>query len=513
MKKIKIYASVLLLLLSGTACKKALDINDNDPNYLKDTEAKFLLPSGLAYSASRVGGDFQLIGGFWSQHYTQNNNASQYRTLDQYNLTISSYNDTWSNMWSGALSDLKLAMQRASAKGEWHYYLAAEVMAAFDYHILNDFYGAIPVKEGLDFATYPQPKFDDSKVVNGIIISMLDDAISKASQASALDPMGKEDFIFNGDIENWVAFAKSLKLKILMRDFSTNQAAITTLLGDNLLAADAKMDVFIDAENKSNPLYEQDRRKLNNAGNMRASNTLLKYLLANQDPRIGAFYEKTILSSTIDPETGKIVVDEETGEPWPEYYGLEQGDYLANEDISQTSRAVIKPTDPVFFMSAAEVAFLKAEAYARLGNVSEAKTNYDRGVTLAFERWNSASLPLNAAPFLASGGKYEFHSTAGLGGMLEQIITQKWVAAARSQAWDSFFDQNRTGYPLISNVDTEDDEYVPGEYTIAVNSVLAAGKLPRRLLFPKRSSDYNPNTPSVVPITTPMWWHKEANQN
>lgn len=51
------------------------------------------------------------------------------------------------------------------------------------------------------------------------------------------------------------------------------------------------------------------------------------------------------------------------------------------------SVAKLGPTDPVYFMSAAEVAFLQAEAYARLNDVAKAKVAYEQGVNYAFERW------------------------------------------------------------------------------------------------------------------------------
>ncbi|MDF3077284.1 MAG: hypothetical protein K0S09_1173 [Sphingobacteriaceae bacterium] len=487
-QKLKLLAGIIMLF-SMTACEKALDINDN-PNYVADAAPSLLLPSGTMFSASRIGGEYQLLGGIWAQHYAQNNNSSQYRTIDSYNLTNSAFNTAWSSMWAGGLKDLKSVMEKTKVSGQWSYYVAAEVTSAFDFHILNDLYGAIPITEGLDLDNFANPKFVDSKEVNAIIINMLNDAIAKKADATASESMGNSDIIFKGDINNWIKFAKSLKLKILMRDFAANQAAIQALLTENdLLTVDAKVDIFTDVEHKSNPLYEQDQRKLNTNSNLRASNTLLKYLLAKNDPRISSFFYPTDQSTT-NPAL-------------PKYVGLEQGDYTANGiSNAQTSRAKLDATDPVYFMSAAEVAFLKAEAYARLNNAAQAKTNYDTGVTLAFQRWGQ-----NAAPFIAAGGAYAF--VAGtVEKMVEQIITQKWVASTRTQAWDAFFDQNRTGYPAVSPVATTSATYVPGQYTISVNTVLPAGELPRRLLFPKNSSDYNTNTPKVVPESQKMWWHK-----
>ncbi|MGV3587956.1 MAG: SusD/RagB family nutrient-binding outer membrane lipoprotein [Adhaeribacter sp.] len=494
MKRYKFLASVLLVLFSFTACEKdLLDINDS-PNNLPNAEPNLLLPSGIMWSAAKIGGDLQLFGSLWSQHYTQNNNSSQYRTIEQYNVTAADYNGIWTNMWAGGLKDLQVIQQKATTSNSWQYYIAARVMAAFDYHVLNDMYGAIPISEGLSLETTEDPIFVENKEANAIIIKMLDDAIAKQAEAKTLPSMGTADYVFQGNTDNWVKFAKSLKLKILMRDFAANQAAIEALVTENdLLTVDAKVDVFTDAENKSNPLFEQNNRKLNTSINLRASNTLLKYLQANNDPRVEVFFLPT---------------DAHVGNPTlPRFSGLEQGNYLVSPTIPNvnTSGARLAATDAVYFMSAAEVSFLKAEFFVRKSapDAAAAKTSYDDAVTKAFSRWGQ-----NAATFIAAGGKYAFNTAGTAEQMLEQIITQKWVAATRSQAWDSFFDQNRTGYPRISAVATTDPSYVPGQYTVSPNSILPAGQIPRRLPYPKISRDYNANTPAPEALNTKMWWHK-----
>lgn len=493
MKRNKILAGILLMLFTFTACDDLLDINDS-PNNLPSADNRLLLPSGIMWSAAVVGGDAQLVGALWSQHYTQNNNASQYREHDQYNITAGQGNvqRIWTSMWAGALKDLKVIQEQATANEQWQYYVAARIMSAFDYHILNDFYGAIPILEGLSLETTENPIYVENKQANAIIISMLDDAISKGTQAAALPSMSDADFVFNGNIPNWIKFAKSLKLKLLMRDLTANQAAIEALITENdlLTDVDASVDVFTDVINNSNPLYEQNNRRLNTSINLRASNTLLKYLQANNDPRIPVFFEPTSGDPTV-------------------YSGLEQGNYLVNPNIpnTATSGARLAATDAVYFMTAAEVSFLKAEFFVRRStpDVVAAKTNYDAAVTKAFARWN-----LNATPFLAAGGAYAFNAVGTPAQMLEQIITQKWIAATRTQAWDSFFDQNRTGYPRVSapGTTTTSSSYVLGQYTISPNSVLPTGEIPRRLPYASISRDYNANTPSPEALYTKMWWHK-----
>lgn len=492
----KNFKKISYILVAGTlafaSCSKDLDINRSPYNPTEnDAKPELLFPSGVAYSAAKIGGDLQLIGAFWSQHYTQNNSSNQYTGIDSYNLTIASYNGIWSNLMGGGMKDLLISKEKAAAAGLWNYYVTSTIMLAFDYHVLVDLYGDLPVKEGLqgDKGIFT-PKWDDGKTVNQLIITQLDDALSKVGDAKKLGSIGAQDFVFEGDIDQWRKFAKTLKLKILMRDFSTNSTAITALLNEgDLLESDAKMTAFIDAVNKSNPLYESDRRALNTGANIRASRTLMSFLKKYDDPRIEDFYELTT-------EQGKPQV----------YASLRQGDYNASTaeyPVGSTSRAKLGATDPVYFQSAAESQFLQAEAWARLNNSAKAKAHYDEGVKLAFSRWGK-----DGSTFVATGGVYEF-KPGTIESMVQQIIIQKWVAATRCQAWDSFYDQNRTGYPTISSVDSEDPSYIPGQLTKSITSVLIGNELPRRLPYPKASSDNNSNTPKAVAINTKMWWHKK----
>lgn len=493
MKALKIFSTglVSLGLLAFTACNDYLDINDN-PNYPTVTDVTTLLPSGIAGTAAALGAQYQLIGSLWSQHYTQGHTSNQYNTLCFYNVSNSSEVRMWRTPYTVSLPDLDLVIKTAEENNQWNYWAIAKVMTVFNYHMLVDTYGSIPFTEALkgNEGIY-NPKYDDSKtVVYPGLIAMLDEVIAKEDVYDGDDQptILKEDFLFGtatgNDMSKWVSFAKSLKLKLLMRDFEANKTAIQTLLTENdFLTVDAKMDVFVDAENGSNPLYENDRRKLNSTVNLRACNTLSEFLLNFDDPRAEVFY---------DPNNSGDIA------------GLDYGYRPSSQAVpsGSISVATLSPTDAVYFMSAAEVAFLKAEAYARLGNANAGEENYNNGVTLAFSRWG-----LDVSSFIAAGGVYEFDS-ATTESMLTSILTQKWIAATHCQAWDAWCDINRTGIPALSSEYVDEPGYVWGELTPCFNSVLPDGEFPRRMLYPKESSDNNSNTPAVVSVQTKQWWHK-----
>ena len=505
MRKLYLFGIVLLSMMISSC---DLDINKN-PNYPSSVEADKYFASGLTWTSSVIGGDLELLGGMWAQHYAQHAGSNQYTGIDSYNLPNNSTYITraWGSLYAGALPDLQIAMEKAKAKGDWHYWMASKIMTAYDFHILVDAYGDVPFTEALDFYKYINPKFDNAKAVNAGIIAMLDEALSKKTEAAAMAPgMGDIDYFFQGDIDAWAKFAKSLKLKILMRDpaFATNKAAIQALITENdLLDQDCKTQdyIFVDKENNSNPLYENDRRKLNTQNNIRSSSTLSLFLFQNKDPRAAVFMDKAV---TPDPVYG-------------DYVGIPQGGYTLGAAYgNKTSRALLAATDPVYLMSLAEVEFLKAEANVLLSNTAAAKTNYDNAVTAAFERCNGAKdkegkdiFPSNfdVNTFIGAGKPYEFNQTSTTT-MLESIWRQKWIAAVRCQAWEAFLDVNRTGYPKAGTVTSQDPAYVVGNLAPSINSVLPAGEFPRRIIYPKTSSDYNKNTPVALPIQTKLWWHK-----
>lgn len=492
MKKMNLLYTGLVsgLLFSTTACSDYLDINDN-PNYPAEVTASTLLPSGIASTVAVLGSSYELYGGMWSQHYMQGQTSNQYNTVCNYSITNTAESRMWSTPYSIALPDLDLVIKMAEKNSEWNYWAVAKVMMAFTYHILVDTYGSIPFTEALkaDEGVF-NPKFDDSKtVVYPGMIAMLDEVIAKSGELSGpgLPALTTQDFIFGTskgtDMTKWVSFAKSLKLKLLMRDFEANKAAIQALLTENdLLTIDAKMDLFMDLENKSNPLYEYDRRKLNTRVNIRACATLCEYMKKYEDTRLADFFNPNEDGTGTTP--------------------LKCGDRPTELKTGQISVVVLEATDPVYLMSAAEIAFLQAEAYARLGNTAKAKENYDKGVMLAFERWGK-----DASSFIADGGAYVFNGK-DLNGMLTSILTQKWIAATRCQAWDSWFDINRTGIPALGSAFPDEAGYVWGQLTPCIGSALGVGEYPRRMLYPKGSSDYNSNTPEVIPLQGKQWWHK-----
>lgn len=496
--KLNLMVLATLAAITISSCKKQLDINVNpDVPSLDIGSPELVFPVAVASAAGRIGGDFAIVGGIWSQFYTQNTTSSQYRNVDAFNISRNDFGSTlssspWAELYSGALNDLEFVLAKAQASGNWNYNLMATVIKAYTLQVLVDYYDKVPYTEAFKGSGNLTPRFDDGYSVYKGLLDELDSALNKNFSASTNTIGGTKDFIFPGSssswsIDPWRKFANTLKLKMYMRmvyaKSAEAEAGIKKLFTDGaqFLDRDAKMDIFEDAPDKSNPLYEYNFRKLNTTENLKASVTFLSWLEINSDPRISDYFEFVSGGST--------------------YFGINQGDYENTDPVfNRASRAKVLATAPVDFISLAESHFLQAEALERFYAGAGAQAQYDAGVRAAFARYGK-----NASTFIAPGGKYAYPVAGTFEQKLEAIITQKWASMPGSHSAEAFFERNRTNYPKTSPVYSTDPNYVPGQFVYPKKGV-TNGLFAKRLIWPDVEVSKNPNAPAGEPTTKEVWW-------
>lgn len=468
-------ASAMLLFC---ACETDLDINI-DPDTLAPNQVPMAsqMPAAQTGVAGSAGSYFAIAGGFWSQFWTQSAVANQYKFIDDYTLgaTDSFLSGNWSSMYD-ALTDARNVKANALLEENWNYYLVATTLEVYASQLLVDFYGSIPYSEANDPAIL-NPKFDTAEEVYNQMVVDLNDALGRnLANSPVANAPGSSDFIFEGDMTKWTQFANTLLLKIYLRQSevrpSVAQSGITSLIngGASFLSEDAAITQFIDEDSRSNPLFETDRRQLNVATNLRASSTLGTFLDSNSDPRLTSFYD------------GNTFQD--------------QGNF--DDGSSDASIVILSATAPFYFISEAESFFLQAEANVRYMGGANAQALYDAGVTAAFNQWGE-----DASAFLTGAYAFPNGTTAE---NIEAIITQKWVASFPGNGYESFIEQNRTGYPKISTVPQSSTAYVPGQLSYSIEGK-TGGEFPKRFEYPQEESQRNTNAPNtVISITEPVWY-------
>ncbi|MGB7394088.1 MAG: SusD/RagB family nutrient-binding outer membrane lipoprotein, partial [Pricia sp.] len=244
------------------------------------------------------------------------------------------------------------------------------------------------------------------------------------------------DVMFNGDLDKWVRFANSLRLRYLLRiskrlsDFSEMQALADSgrLMQSN---DDNALVPYLGAAPNQYPLTNES---LGLYLEHRMTRTVDSVVSLWNDPRVEVLYKPTNASINAG---------------MPAYKGLLNGqdrETIAERDIDLND---ISPFGSIFrdvpngvdaqFMQYSEVQFALAEAVERGFISGDAQTFYENGITASFEYYGVA-LP----------NDYMERDAIALDGSdnLTKILTQKWLSLI-SVGHEAWFNVRRTGLPNL----------------------------------------------------------------
>ena len=496
---VKILSLVLGLTMIVGCTDEWLDVN-TDPNNAPEATAQLVFPAGVISGATLVGGQYNLLGGMWSQYWAQSNAANQYKGIDQYQIQETDFDRQWRELFAGCLSDLHFAINQARVEENISLEFMATISQIYFWQVAVDLYGAVPYFEAFKGLTDNNfsPKYDEESVIYDDLIFRINAIIEKKFN-ELTDDQKEVDFLFGGDTDKWVAFANTLKLKIYLRQMyvrpTVAEQGIRDLYtnGVTFLSTDAAITQYTDDEFKDNPLYADNVRKLNVGTNLRVSSTIYRYFEGNDDLRLGA------------------IVDEGT-QPIP------QGGFnILSTQLSPTSIAVFaqSPTDPVYLISELESYLLQAEAIAMGWGSGDDKALYEKAIKADFDRRidfeeEEMNIDTVVSKLVGDGLAYDYPEGGTFEEKQEAIIMAKWAAMAGFQGLESFFERNRTGYPVESPVlswenDAHNTVYVGGKFTYSLEGV-TSGVFPTRLLYPQAEQNLNTESPDQTKVTDPVWW-------
>lgn len=236
-KKILVAALTVLMGTFSSCDLFELDINQ-DPNSPTQASVGLLLTNVELNASSVFANDLnESTMGFMAITTSS----------DDFNMTNSSWNNTWDYMYNNPLKDLDgiikaTAQQRADGAANPHYEGIAKVLKAYYFSLMVDLWGDVPYSAAFngDAATQDlAPAFDDDAAIYANLLVLLDEAIAHFAEASPVAVTG--DVIYAGNAGRWAAAARSLKLKLLLQ----------TSRADN--TAKAKIDAIIAATTATPP--------------------------------------------------------------------------------------------------------------------------------------------------------------------------------------------------------------------------------------------------------------------
>jgi len=407
---------------------------------------------------------------------------------ERYFFTAADFSNEWSFANLQALSDLRYVRDNGNAGLS----ALSEIMSVLIYQNLVDHYGDVPYSEALRGAPEDggilTPVYDDAKGIYDDLIVRLDAAIAVLSNTSgtlsvADLAVGDEDLIYGGDLDRWIAFANSLKLRLLMRqsitDPSVGPQVIALIAGGTFIndeAGLARVPFQGAAGLNQNPQWL--RRQSSATGQFYvASLTSTDVLESLNDPRALVIYDAAVATGTL--------------------VGLEQGGI--NEivgtkpaDFSFPSAVAYGETNDVLFMSHWEVMFLRAEAAMRFGTADDELEMYEAAVTAHFDYIGATGAAAYLVDNLYDVGAPDQDKS-------NQIGIQKWISMNGLQESEGWIEARRF------DVDG-DNVFTDGIFTTPVRSVFADGVFPSIRLYPQTELSFNPNTPPDRDLFDKVFW-------
>ena len=449
MKSIIKFAIVLMVTGLLASCEGYLDVN-TDPNNPTAVTPNLVLPVGQYYTAQYQQDDRGLshLGNMMMVNWSQSDGFSWYSDEFKYNVTSSFYSRIFNNTYANTLKQYQILYNLEDEKYV-NYKAIAMIMKSFHFQQLVDCYGDIPYTEALGRSKEATPAYDDAQAIYEDLIVQINAAIDLIKNAPALAEVpGSDDAMFGGNMEDWIKFANTLKIRILTRqsDMSGRDSYITGELaaiaseGSGFITTDVGINPGYIPLNtgKQNPMWntlgwDEGGTKTMSYNATCATDFILGFLSSTNDPRIDYLYET--------PATGHLGVPQGLLD-----YDTPVADQYMPDKVSNIGPGILKSAD----MDA--IIFTLAEHYFNLSELRQktfittgpsAQDLYESGITASF-------LYLGLDEEDAEDYYTQSKSLVGWNpssNKLEAIITQKWIAVNGITAEQSWFDYSRTGYP------------------------------------------------------------------
>lgn len=435
---------------------------------------------------------------------------------DQFILVGSWLNGGYGWFYNQAAPNIKIAEDTAEELGFNLENAMMKVWRVYSYQRITDLWGPIPYS---NFGNLENVVFYDSQeaIYNDFFIT-LDEAVAVLKANSGQTSfLGENDIIYNGDVDLWLKFANSLRLRAALRikyvDPGKSKTEAEKAFADGVIEINAENAIV-----PTNIDYRNHYTTITQWGEFRMSADMESILKGYEDPRIMSYFA---------PAAKPDASDDPAGLAFP-YEGIRNGQIKADKqkmdfnslasNMAAEYTTADTPGPPIQVITAAEVFFLRAEGALEGWTMGgSAEELYNQGIVSSHQDLGYDGTDLSGNDYVTStntpdsfNGTTEavsqipvaYDAAGSAEQQLEQIITQKWIALYPNSE-EAYAERRRTGYPTLY------------DRLNSLNSKLTTDQLPRRM--PYVSSEYSTNEEAVMDAvnnllggpddaTTKLWW-------
>lgn len=440
---------------------------------------------------------FRLVNQQWTE--------TTYLDESTYNWVTRKISDNhWDRLYAGPLADLSQAKaflekevilstdpefaQKTIIKK--NQLILIDILMVYTFQVLVDTYGDVPYTEALKGSGNYLPKYDKAvDIYKDLIVRLNNDIASIDTSESAF---GDAEVIYKDDLDAWVKFANSIKLKL---GINLKASGLEGAIADATIisgaagaftsnADNAKLPYMLNLPN-TNPLYVD--MVFSGRNDFVVAKPFVDALVALNDPRKTAYFKPTYRDT--DPVTGDLITI--TG-----YRGGIVGVKNSQSRYTHASNKIKAPDFSGTLLDYAEVEFLLAEASGRGVAVGGSiASHYEAAVRASMQDWGISSA--DADTYLSQPAVA--YATA----------TGTWQQKVGEQAWYALFNRGFEGWTSTRRLNFP-------VLTPAANADAAAeGQVPSRMAYPIReqtlnATNYNAASTSIGgdKLSTKIFWDK-----
>lgn len=519
---LKMTGMSLLVIFFMAGCNDLDELNTPDDQLVASNLESAQL--GQAFAQAQFFGMFGSPGPF---QLTQSLHADIYAQYfattapnfdsDQFVMIGRWQDGAWDGFYGTAAPQLDFVENFSAENGMELENAIAKVMRVQLYHRITDYWGPIIYSEFGNGET--KVPYDSQEEVYNNFFAALDSAVTVLENNTGGNAFGNNDQIYDGNVDQWLTFANSLRLRLAMRvryvapDLAQTEAE--KAVGAGVMMDNSDNASLLTTENSRNPYTT-----ITDWGEFRMSAAMESALEGFEDPRRSQYFQPAVNGD--QDGDGSPYEGFRNGLPKTQKESGVEGEGLNDRysdmgiDWQNDSKGGSNPRMDI--MQASEVYFLRAEGALIGWNMDgSAQDLYEEGIRLSMmantsasaadieayiqgsntpvspnDVWNSPALSDIPVAFDNAGSEER---------KLEQIITQKWLALYPNsmEAWAEY---RRTGYPTL---------YDPIN---SLNSSIPVSDRVKRIPFV--STEYSDNAEEVQNAidllggpdnpTTELWW-------
>jgi len=362
---------------------------------------------------------------FYVQHWT----TTQYLDEPRYNMTTRLIpQNVWQTLYRDVLADLKESKRlveldiSVTEEVRSNQLAQIEIMEVYSWSVLVNTFGDVPYTEALN-PDNSLPSYDDAETVYNDILTRLDAALIRID--IGFNGFEGADIMYEGQMDNWVKFGNSLKLKLAMVIADVNPSLAQGLVeaaAPNVFTGNMDNGAFpyLNAPPNNNPVSEEINPLFTSRQDYIVANTLVDAMNELNDPRRPYYFTQV----------------------GGEFKGGMYGFSNSYSDFSTINPTITDPTFEALLLDYSQVEFLLAEAVERGFNVEgSAEEHYNNGIAASIAYWGGIADETTA--YLA---QQDVNYSSASGDWRQKIGNQKWISLY-NRGYDAWLEWRRLDAP------------------------------------------------------------------